>query len=169
MIMTLMAGAVAQTLSPCVPAFGQVKAPVLLAIVIYYALNRGVGVTACAALLAGFLQDALHLIPLGYSPAVFVTAGWLIGRYRRLVNPESPATPLVFGAVTGAAATLALTLLLAGAGLVRVAAPRLPLKLFGSGISCMVTTLAVFLLVGALERRVGNVRTAHEVDGTIEY
>lgn len=169
MVMTLMLGAVVQTLSPAYPALGQAKAPVLLAVVVYYALNRTSAVMVCAALLAGFLQDALSSIPLGYSSAVFVVAGWLISRYRNLVNTESAVTPLFFGAIAGSSVLLLMTLLLARAGLVYIMPGRLLLKLLGAGFLCMLATFVVFLLLGALERMVGNVRTVNEVGGTIQY
>jgi len=169
MVMTLLTGSVLQTLLPDFPLLGHVKAPVLLSIVIYYALNRRPVVMVCAALIAGFLQDSLSLIPLGYSSAVFLIAGWLMSRYQKLVNTDSAVTPLFFGGVAGSCVVLFMSLLLARANLIRMMPYRILLKVLGGGILCMMTTFVVFLLLGALERMVGNVRRINEVDGTIKY
>jgi len=161
----LLAGAVIQTLSPSYAMLGQAKVPVLLSLVIYYALNRRTDVMLCAALLAGFLQDALSMIPFGYSSAVFVLAGWLVGRYRKLVMTESMVTPLFFGAAGGVGATLLLSLLLARGGLITFMPHRVLLRTIGDGVLCMCITPVVFLVVGGLERMVGNVKNRESIDG----
>lgn len=163
LFMSLLWGTVFQVLWPPVVVLGLVKPPFLLAVVLYYTLNRGPALMLCAAVCAGFLQDATSLVPLGYSSAVFVAAGWLSGRYRRLVVAESWMTPLVFGGVTGAVVVLALSLLLTATGEVSMLPRRLALKMVGSAGLGAVTTWAVFALLSRVERMVGNVRTVDEI------
>ena len=54
MVTTLMVAAFLQMALPGYACLGQAKFPFLLAVVVYYSLSRGTGVTLFAAFLAGF-------------------------------------------------------------------------------------------------------------------
>jgi rod shape-determining protein MreD len=71
------------------------------------------------------VQDALGLVPLGYSSAAFCLAAWAVQRQRARVFPRSFGARAVFGAAAAAGVALVQALLLAagerrwpGAGLV---------------------------------------------------
>ena len=155
MILLLTGGAIAQTLLPAYAILGEVKIPILTAFIIYYSLNRNISTMFIAALLAGILQDSLSLSPLGYSSAIFIFLGWVISRYRGLVDDDSIMTPIVFGAITGITVILMQALLLLHAGAINMNPLWILLRMFGSGFLCALITPAIFLLTKSLERAIG--------------
>ena len=157
MTLLLMTGAIIQTLLPTYAILGQAKVPVLLAFIIYYSLNRNIRIMLIAALLAGILQDALSLSPLGYSSAIFIFIGWIISRYRGLVTTDSFMTPIVFGIIAGITVTLMQALLLAHSGLINIKPFWILLRIFSNGFLCALITPVVFILTKTLDRAVGNV------------
>jgi rod shape-determining protein MreD len=159
MILLLMAGAILQTLSPAYAILGQVKIPIILSFVIYYALNRNTNTMLIAALLAGIIQDSLSLSPLGYSSAIFIIVGWLISQYQGIVMADSFMTSVIFGAIAGTAVTLMHALLLAHGGLINIIPFLLLLRMLGSGFLCALITPLVFLLTKTLDQAVGNINT----------
>jgi rod shape-determining protein MreD len=169
MTLILLTGAVIQTLSPAYAPLGQAKAPVLLACVLYYALNRDARVMLVAAAVAGFIQDSLSGIPLGYSSSIFALLGWFSGRYRELVMAESIMTPVIFGGVMGSAGMLLQGLLLLHAGTITWRVDWMLLRILGGGVLGAITAPVVFYLAHVLERAVGNIETKEtigEVGGT---
>jgi len=163
LLLALIGAAVVQVLAPAHAALGQVKAPALLAVVVYYALNRRFAVTMTAALLAGVLQDALSLVPLGYSSLLFMGAGAAMSRYREQMESESVVTAAFFGAATAAVVAVLMSLLLAHAGRFVWRPGPVVLRVAGSAVLGLVVTPAVFLVVGGLDRRVGNVEQKEDV------
>ena len=169
MVLVLLTGAVVQTLSPAYVLLGQTKAPVLLACVLYYALNREPRITLVAAVVAGFLQDSLSGIPLGYSSSIFALLGWGVGHYRELVMAESIMTPVIFGCVAGSMSTLLQGLLLMHAGLITLRVDWMLLRILGGGVLGALTAPVMFYLMHVLERAVGNIETKEsigEIGGT---
>lgn len=164
MIFVLIVAAVVQTLLPGHVLLGQAKFPLLLAVVLYYALNRETSTMAAAAFLAGLLQDALSPIPLGYSAFCFCVVGWGAGRFRDLVITESLITQVFFGAVAGVIVTVILYLLLLQGGLVACSASWVVLKAVGTGVLSMLCTPVMFRVTNELDRLVGNVRIGAEVE-----
>ena len=156
MILLLVTGATVQTLLPAYAILGQVKIPVMLAFVIYYALNQNRSTMLIAALLAGVLQDALSLSPLGYSSTIFIFVGWIISCYRGLVTADSFMTPIVFGAISGITATLMQALLLAHSEIINFQPLWILLRMLGSGFLGALITPVVFMLAKALDRAVGS-------------
>jgi len=167
MVFVFVFGAVMQLLLPGYAALGQAKFPFLLAGVLYYALNRSATATLLAGFLAGFFQDALSGIPLGYSGICFCAAGWLVNRFQTLVLAESPVTVFFFGGVTSAAVTICLHLLLWQADLVAWPAGRALVKALATGLLGMLCAPVVFFVAGSLDRLVGNVE-ARESVGELE-
>jgi len=163
LLVSLLAAAVVQELSPAYGALGQVKAPVLLAVVVYYAFNRRFAIAMTAGLLAGVLQDAMSLVPLGYSSLLFMGAGAAISRYREQMESESVVTAGFFGAATAGSLALLMSLLLAHAGRFVWRPGPVLLRAAGSAVWGLAVTPVVFLLVGGLDRRVGNVEQREDV------
>lgn len=112
MWVTLFCGAILQALMPAWTWFGFVKPPVLLGLVMYYAFTRGRGFMLLTAVTAGVLQDALGMIPLGYSAACFCAVGLLVQRFRDVVFIFRSVTHVVVGALGHGLATVLMALLL---------------------------------------------------------
>jgi rod shape-determining protein MreD len=167
LLLVLTASAVMQALLPGFLVLGQAKFPFLLAVVLYHALNRGAPVMLAVAVLAGFLQDSLSPVPLGYSPFCFCVIGALTARFRDTVLTEAFVTQAFFGALTGCCATVMLYVLLVREGLVHVPFRIVVLKMFGSAVLGSVSVPFVFLVMGRLDRLVGNVKEA-EVEVSID-
>lgn len=164
LIVALLAGGVIQTLSPSFVFLGGVKLPILPAIVLYYALT-GDGMTMLvAAFLAGFLNDAMSQMPLGYSVFFYCLAGWLAGRFRSTVLIDSVLTTALFGGAAGAVLSLALSLLLAQNQLAILPAWRVALRMAGTGLLGAVVTPIVFWAVKGMDHWVGNVEAEQEID-----
>lgn len=146
----------------------QPKPPVLLAVVLYYALSCGGRVSEAAALGAGLLQDGLSLMPMGTSSLVFLVIAWVASRYRRQVQVESVGASLVLGAVVAAAWVLMTQILLAGQGQGVPGILRPMIKTLSTTILAAGVTPLVFFGLGALERAVGTAKAeggAREPDG----
>ena len=164
MVLFLLAGAAVQTLVPSPAVLGQARVPVLLCIVLYYALTHEMHVTLAAGLLAGFIQDALSPVPLGYSVWCFWIAGALVSRFRRVVLSESPAAQMFFGGVVGALTAMLFGVLLSVTGQVRWPVVRVLVKVAGSGILGALCAPPVFGLGGWLDRLVGNIQARESMD-----
>ncbi len=158
MAFVLSVGALAQLLCPPLALLGQAKPPLLLAAVLYYALNRETGPLLLCALLAGLAHDLLGGVPPGWSVALYGLAGLAVGRFRTLVLTESAATAAFFGALGGAVLTAVTWLLLGPVG--RVAVKALCAGLLGGLVAPL-----VFVVTRRLDQWVGNVRVREVVDG----
>ena len=115
-LFALVGGVVLQALIPAWGGFAAVKATILLGLVIYVALTRSRGAMLVTAIAAGVLQDALGLIPMGYSAACLVVTGLVVRRYRDEVFEFRGVTHMFFGAFASGAFTLAMSLLLRAGG-----------------------------------------------------
>jgi rod shape-determining protein MreD len=143
-------------MTPPFAILGHAKIPFLLALVLYYALNHPTGTMLGAALVAGFLGDALSPVPMGYSAALFCAAGLVAGRYRKLVVPDSLMTAVVFGAVAGGIMPLVFWGLLTRASLVSASVGWVLLKALGTAVLGALAAVVCFLLLNAMDRMVGN-------------
>ena len=165
LVLTVGAGFV-QTLLPGLAWLGQVKCPLLLGLVIYYAMQRETEVMLVAAVLAGVMQDALSPVPLGLSALLFILVGASLARFRELVMSDAVVTQAFFGLVgAGVTALLQCLLLLATRTLV-LSPGAVLLKVFGMALGGLVGTPVMFKVAGVLDRMAGNIRVAKEVEGT---
>jgi len=165
MFLVMIASAVLQTILPPFAALGGAKFPLLLGVTVYCSLNRPAGFALTAAFLAGFLQDALGAVPLGYSSFCFCIAALAVGRLRATVLSESLVTQVFFGAASAASVSLLLGMLLTLAGVAKIGLRPALAHFLGSGLLGGMCAPAVCRLSGALDRLVGNVRTTEvEVD-----
>lgn len=112
----MISGLVAQLLTPGMARLAGAKAPVLLAIVVYYALTRPRSSALAIAFWSGLLVDVLSPIPLGFSAACYVVVALVVGCFRNLVFDDTIITPAFFGGVASFAVTLALYALLVTRG-----------------------------------------------------
>lgn len=156
MFMAIIIGAVAQAVFPAFSWLGQVNAPVLLGLVIYYALAHSRGNMLQAAIFAGLLQDALCMIPLGYSSFCFCIVAIVVSKFKDIVFVHESVTHMLFGALASGAVTLVLYGLLSVAGLVTLAPGWTILKVVGSMFLGAIIVPFEFELVAALDRMLGN-------------
>jgi rod shape-determining protein MreD len=156
MFMAIVVGAVAQAVFPTFRWLGQANAPVLLGLVLYYALAHSRGTMLQAAIFAGLLQDALGTIPLGYSSFCFCLAALAVSKFKAMVFARKLVTHMLFGALASGAVTLALYGLLAATGLVALAPGWTVLKVVGSMFLGAVIVPFEFELVARLDRMLGN-------------
>ena len=150
-------GAVLQAALPAPTWLGQAQGPVLLGIVLYYGLAHTRPMMLQAAVLAGLLQDALSLSPLGYSSFVFCVVGLIVERFRDAVFVHELFTRMLFGALGAGAVTLGLYGLLAQEDLVAARASWVVLKTVGSLVLGAIIVPLECELLAALDRMLGNV------------
>ncbi|MDA0991039.1 MAG: rod shape-determining protein MreD [Verrucomicrobia bacterium] len=165
MLMGLVVASVLQTELPAVTLMGQAKVPLLLCVVIYYALERNHLVMLLAGVAAGFLQDALSLVPLGYSSTCFCLCGWLMSLFRRLVLTDSWMTQIIFGLAGAMMVTLLQFLLLLQSGLVDLPFSTVILKVLGTAVFGGIAAPFVYAGLGVLDRTCGNVALTRDVEG----
>lgn len=157
MCFVLIAGAVLQAVFPTWRWLGEANVPVLMGVVLYYTLAHQGRLMLPAAILAGLLQDALGMIPLGYSSFCFVVAALIISKFKDLVFVHELVTHMSFGALASGAITLALYALLAHDGAVSLRPAWAALKTVGSMVLGAVVIPLEFELLEALDRMLGNV------------
>lgn len=160
MAIVLFCGGLLQAVLPAWAVVGQMPPPVLPALVVYYALTRDRAEAFWIAVAAGLVQDALGLVPLGYSSCCFAVAGLLLNRYREEVFEWQGLTHMILGGATAAGVTLALGLLLRAAAETGLPAGRIALKTLGAGALGIVVTPLVCRAVGRLEGMLGLTREA---------
>ena len=157
MVFYLVAAAVGQAMVPSWARLGMVKPPLLLGLVIYYALTRERHWALVAALLAGIFQDAMGHIPLGYSAAGFCLVALVVQRFRTTVFIFRAVTHVVLGTVCSVAVTLWLALLLSQDGLIELVPRLLAQKILGAMVLGAIAVPVAFRFAEALDVRLGLV------------
>jgi len=155
MIFLLVCGAVLQAIVPTGPAMGQVRLPVLLGLVIYYSLLKPRKTALNAALLAGLLQDALSMIPLGFSSFCFILTAWIINSWREEVFTRHWLTHMLLGLAAVPANLLVMFVLLTQARVLVLPWSGLLLKLWGSIVTGAIFVPLVCRAAETLEVKLG--------------
>lgn len=117
MITAVFSCALIQAVSPAWSEMGQAKPPLLLGVVLYYALTREGSLVLETAILAGFLQDSLGPIPHGFSVLAMVAVALLVNQYRERVFAEHWFTHVTLGIASSALVSLLLYVTLVSTGL----------------------------------------------------
>jgi rod shape-determining protein MreD len=164
MALVVLVATVVQGQVPGLAVFGEMKPPILLGVVLYYAVKRGRSEAYVCALAAGFMQDASGYIPLGYSSLAFCLVVWLLARFTKVALQDSPIAPFLFGSVAAPFCTLLLFLLLKKDSLIVGSTGGALVKMFGATVLALVATPLAFLLAGVLDRMVGNVEIRERLD-----
>ncbi len=153
----LFCAVVVQSLAPPVAVLAQAKPPILLGVVVFYAVKHDFGLLVLAAIGAGVLHDSLSLVPLGCSAFWFTLAAVLLHRYRDSIFADSSVTLILLGAGLAAGFTAVSYVALSAGGDYSVELPlwRLALKAAGSALLGMVAVPVVFAVNLRLERLVG--------------
>lgn len=159
MLSALVLAAVLQAVFPTWGWLGHANAPILMGVVLYYSLAHSLGMTLTTAVLAGLLQDALGMIPLGYSSFCFCLVALLVSKFKDIVFVHELVTHVLFGALAGGGVTLALYILLGKDGLVALQPGWAALKTFGSMLLGAALVPLEFEILGAVDRVLGNVES----------
>mgnify|MGYP000106075071 CR=1 FL=1 len=150
--------AMIQAVVPAWHSLGQAKAPLLLGVVLYYALSRVTFQVLEASILAGLLQDSLGPIPVGFSVLAFVFVGLLVNQFRDRVFGEHWFTHVIMGIGASVIVTMILYILLVGAGLrTGVSFSFVMSKSLGMSLLGIVTFPVVYFSIEKLDRALGNV------------
>ncbi|MFH1477235.1 MAG: hypothetical protein ABIH24_07075 [Verrucomicrobiota bacterium] len=159
MITALVIGAVVQQVLPGLTWLGQAKAPMVLSVVLYYALHRSLALLVAAAIVGGILCDSLEALPLGCSPAVFCVLGLIAWIYRDVVFSARGVTHMAFGLLAGLGLTFGFyVILLIGAESLRETAWfYIALKAVGTALLGMILAPIVFIVLERLDRLTGNI------------
>lgn len=157
LIVALFAAAVAQAMLPTAVWTGLAPAPLMPALVIYYALARPRLVMLEVALLAGLVEDSLGQTPLGYSSFCYCVAGLAVEHFRDTVVVRQWTTHAMFGAVVSLGVTVVSFALLAKDRLVEPDLLHVLLRPLGAAALGAVVAPPVFAAVDFLDRTVGNV------------
>lgn len=168
MVVCVVLGALFQEMLPCTAWLGQAKVPIMVAIVLYYAMYRNAAAMLGAAVIAGVCFDAMSAVPLGYSAVCLCAVGWGVMWFRKVVPAEAWGVTMLLGAVAAAAFVLGDYLLLLRIGLVAHPFGWVLLKLVGTALLGAIATPVVLLVVGGVDRLVGNVELRETID-VIEY
>ncbi len=131
---------------------GEVRPPLLLGVVVYFALNRSLACGLAIAFAAGTIQDLLSLAPPGFSTVLFGIAAAVVSRFKGLVLAESAVTGVFFGGGTVLLVWLAFGLLLAQAGVLGLSAGAIAVKVCGTAALGAVTTPLIFVVAAAAYR-----------------
>ncbi len=157
MIFALLCGATAQAVLPSWTLLGIARPPVLLSVALYYAMTRDREMMLTAAVLAGLLQDALSLIPLGYSSVLFSLVSLMVARFRDLVFVFRAITHLILGALANAVVTLGLGALLVLNGQIAFYTPGLLSRLTGALLAGALLAPLIFRLIEFIDVHLGNI------------
>jgi len=159
MVVALLIGAVAQQVLPGLTLLGQAKAPLVLSVVLYYALHRSLALLVAAAIAGGLICDSLEALPTGYSAVVFCVLGIITWLCRDVVFGARVMTHMVFGFLAGCGLTFGLYgLLLVGEASLREASwSWIALKAVGTALLGMILAPIVFVVLEWLDRLTGNI------------
>ena len=105
-----------QGLLPAWEFLGGAKPPFLLGGVLYYSLSRTRLLAVIAAVLAGLLQDALDLVPLGFSVWAFLVVCSLVTHYQKKIFGNHWFAHMTIGAFASTGMVLCLYILLLAGG-----------------------------------------------------
>ena len=170
MIFLIFVAGVMQSTIPGLAAAGNARAPLLLGVVLYYALVRGQRPALPAALLAGMFQDGLSLVPVGYSSFCFFAVVLIVSMVREAVFQESFVTASFFGGVSAVAVGLGLQILLWKEGLVHPGPTRIAVRMAGDAVLGMISTPFVVAIATKIDRLIGNITPRKEnVGGDFRY
>lgn len=159
----LIGAAALQMTLPLWPWPTPTRFPCLMAVTLHAATHPRSAMWVWVAWGAGFLQDVLSPLPLGYSMVAFLGIALLIRGVQRAVVTESAVTRMLMGAGSNALAALLLSGLLARRGLLPGGGAetlRRAVSQACAGLLC--TPLLMWLLTGVeiglgCERRRSNV------------
>ena len=157
LLFAVVIGSVLQASVPAPAWLGHAQIPVMMGLVIYYAMVADRGTMIMAAILAGLVDDTLGLMPLGYSSFCYCVAGLICQGFRDVVIARQWTTHVFLGALSNAGVTIATFLLLVKDDLVQMGWLQITFKLLGSIVVGAVAVPIIFQVMTWLDHTVGNV------------
>lgn len=145
-----------QAVIPAIRIAGEAKLPILLGVVIYYALAGNTVHMVVSCFVAGFLQDALSYIPLGYSSLLFLLIGFIASRFKRFIRKESLLPPLILGGLSSVLITVVTYILLRRRNLIVAMPIGVFFKSIGTGIIGALITPLVYWIGRLFDSAVDN-------------
>lgn len=164
---TVLGGFIQAAVDP-MPIFGHSKLPILLAVVVYYALNHSTGAASVAALLTGLLMDLLSLMPAGETSMVFLVIALIISLFRKLVHGDEMFTAALFGGGAALTSIFVSYHLLHKDGLIIVSTGALWCKALGSLLLGAIVAPFVFHVIHTVDSFSGNVAVREVVDDVLD-
>ncbi|MDE0837825.1 MAG: rod shape-determining protein MreD [Kiritimatiellae bacterium] len=164
MIIAMLIATVLQVYLPGHPMLGSARCPLLLAVVLYYALCRPREAMAVAACLCGVLLDTTSGIPLGFSCVCFLAIGVFASRCRSLVLVEAAITQAFFGATAAFLLHVIQFVFLRSTDMIAVSLGAGLLKATGAAVLGGLVTPLVFVLMRVVDASVGVVLRRNDVD-----
>lgn len=156
MLTALFLAALIQAVAPAWAGMGQAKPPLLLGVVLFYALTREDSLVVESAVLAGLLQDSLGPIPHGFSVLALLAVALLVNQYRDRVFAEHWFTHVALGVASSALVSLLLYILLVSTGLRSGVRFSFVLsKALGMSMLGMILIPAIYTLLEKLEIQLG--------------
>jgi hypothetical protein len=151
MFMLLLA-AILQMAIPGVWMLAGAKAPVLVAIVVYYA-TAGSLTTACSvSVAAALMHDALSPVPMGYSVIVFGLIALIAAELRRVVDMDQWVSRWIMGFASASIVTLIQGVVLVRYDWVECSAVRVTAKALGTGVLGVAVISLVYVVAGSLHQ-----------------
>lgn len=157
MLFTLVVAALLQALLPTARWTGYTPVPVLMSLVLYYALMRPRSVMLQAAIGAGLIEDSMGQMPLGYTVFSYCVLALVVESVRDTVLVRQWTTHVALGALGNLAITLTTMLLLIKDGLIALHLPHLVVRAVGALILGGAVAPLVCASIDALERTLGLV------------
>ena len=152
-----------------VPSYGwlgEARVPAVMAVVLYYALQREPWLIMLSSILGGLLIDSQSIgIQLGVFVFFFCITALIASRFRDLVFNESLVTAACFGSVSAVIINFAVYLVLIQDGSIHAPLWWAGLKIFGSGVLGLLVTPVIFKAARSLDVAVGNVFVGQEING----
>lgn len=156
MLTALFVCALMQAVAPAWSGMGQAKPPLLLGVVLYYALSREDSLVVESAVLAGLLQDSLGPIPHGFSVVAMLTVSLLVNQYRDRLFAEHWFTHITLGVASSALVSLLLYVTLVSTGLRNgVHVSFVMSKALGMSLLGLVFIPVMYQILQALEIQLG--------------
>lgn len=158
LLFALMLGAVSEAVLPTWHFMGQASIPIILGVVLYYALYYPRSYWLTAAILGGLFQDSLGLVPLGYAAVCFSVVAVLASRFREVMFLHEFLSHVWIGASASAISTALLFGLLKGSGLTAAGTGWIVVRIVGSALLGAVCVPLVMAVMAGVDKTLGNVK-----------
>ena len=155
LVVSLLAAALFQSTSRAGSWVSSLSLPLLILVVLYYALVHEAPFYLAASFVGGLFQDGLSLVALGTSSCCFIVIGWSCFRVRHLVYTPSVVTHMWMGGLCSAAACVSEGLLLMLHGDRVVTAGGFITRVVSALIMGMLLMPVVYRFLHAFDRSVG--------------
>jgi rod shape-determining protein MreD len=157
MVIVSLFAAVVESLAPTLNILGQGEAPIVLGVVIYYALTRERHMVVKSAIVAGIFYDALcYKVPPGFSAIAYVCIGLLVNQYRDKIFGNHWITHMFLGAVASLIMTVMMYTMLISRGN-EITISGMLIKALGVMLMSLGVIPLVFKFVERLDYKLGNV------------